>query len=164
MNVFRFFALPVIAIVLAMLFSGCGGGEDDYSRVSSASFEQTASAGSLTIPAGETQASASIVSHSHQVGNRLTRVNIQAKISAARASAGATAGGTRWVLREGGTIIAQGPLSAAPTGGATTSATYEVAVTGGATVTIEITGHVNGPAGTVLQWDAASLSLTTSPV
>lgn len=164
MNVFRFFALPVIAVVLVMLFSGCGGGEDDYSRVSSASFEQQAPAGSLVIPAGQTAASVSIISTSHQVGNRLTRVNIAAKITTARASAGATAAGTRWVLREGGNIIAQGPLSAAPAGGATTSATYEVAVTGGATVTIEITGHVNGPAGTVLQWDAASLSMTTSPV
>lgn len=152
------------AVAASLMLIACGGGDDDYSRVSSASFEQQAAAGSLVIPAGQTAASVSIVSHSHQVGNRLTRVNIQAKITAARASAGATAGGTRWVLREGATVIAQGPLSAAPTGGATTSATYEVTVTGGATVTIEITGHVNGPAGAVLQWDAASLSMTTSPV
>jgi hypothetical protein len=164
MNVFRFFALPVVIIGLAMLFSGCGGGDDDYSRVSSASLEQSAKAGALVIPAGQTAASVSIVSASHQVGNKLTRVSIAAKITAARSSAGATAGGTRWVLREGGNIIAQGPLSGAPASGVTTSATYEVAVTGGATVTIEITGHVNGPAGTVLQWDEASLSMTTSPI
>lgn len=155
-------ASVVAPLLTVVLLTACGGGEDD-SPVSRASFEQTAPAGSLTVQAGQAEATASIHSVSHQVGNKLSRVSISAKITNARA-AGATAAGTRWVLREDGNVIAQGPLSAAPAAGATTSATYEINVTGGATVSIEITGHVTGPAGTVLQWDGATLSLSVAPV
>lgn len=154
----------IAAIAASLALAACGGGDDDASPVSKASFEQSAPAGTLIVPAGQTEASVSIATASHQVGNKLTRVAITAKITAARASATATAGGTRWAIRENGTIVAQGPLSAAPTAGASTSASYEITVTGGATVTIEITGHVNGPAGTVLQWDGASLGMSSAPV
>lgn len=156
-------ASVVAPLLTVILLTACGGG-DEASPVSKASIDQTAPPGTLVVPAGQTEASASIVTASYQVGNRLTRVNISAKINGARASVGATAGGTRWAIRENGTIVAQGPLTAAPAAGATASAAYELVVTGGATVTIEITGHVNGPAGTALQWDGAVLGMSSAPV
>lgn len=156
-------ASVVAPLLTVVLLTACGGGDDD-SPVSKASFEQTAPASSVTIQAGQTEATASIHSVSHQVGNKLSRVTISAKITNARASAAATSAGTRWVLRENGNIVAQGPLSAAPAAGASTSATYEINVTGGATVSIEITGFVAGPAGTALQWDGATLALSSAPV
>lgn len=159
-NLLASVAAPLLTVIV---LTACGGGGDD-SPVSKASFDQTAPAGSLTVQAGQTEAAGSIHSVSHQVGNKLSRVSISAKITNARSSAGATAAGTRWVLREDGNIVAQGPLSSAPAAGASTSATYEIAVTGGATVSIEITGHVTGPAGTTLQWDGATLSMAVSPV
>lgn len=155
-------ASVVAPLLTVVLLTACGGGEDD-SPVSRASFEQTAPSGSLTVQAGQTEATGTVHTVSHQVGNKLSRVTISAKITNARA-VGATTAGTRWVLRENGNIVAQGPLSAAPAAGASTSATYEINVTGGATVSIEITGFVTGPARTVLQWDGATLSMASAPV
>lgn len=160
-TIFRFFAVPVAAVALAVLFSGCGGGEDD-SPVSAAKYEQSVPAGALTVGAGQTDGAVSIIKLDHRVGNKLSRINIAASIKGAR-STGATAAGTRWVIRNGDEILAQGPLSTAPTGGASASTTHELAVTGGSHVSVEITGHVVG-AGAALQWDGASLSLSSTPL
>lgn len=160
-TIFRFFIAPVAAVALAVILTACGGGEDD-SPVSAAKYEQTAPAGALTVGAGQAEQSVSIIKLEHHVGNRISRISIAASIKGAR-STGAIAAGTRWIIRNGADVIAQGPLSTAPAGGAGGSTTHEVTVSGGSHVSVEITGSVSG-AGAVLQWDGASLSLASTPL
>lgn len=53
------------SILFGLFLTACGGG-DEASPVSKASIEQTAPAGTLVVPAGQTEASASIVTTSYQ--------------------------------------------------------------------------------------------------
>jgi hypothetical protein len=156
MNRYITAALAAIAIGL----TACGGGDD--SPISAAKYEQTAPAGALTVGAGQTEQSVSIIKLEHHVGNKISRISIGASITKAR-STGATSAGTRWIIRNGDDVIAQGPLSTAPAGGANGSTTHEVTVSGGSLISVEITGQVTG-AGAALQWDGATLTLSSTPL
>lgn len=150
----------IAALILAGLLAACGGGDD--SPISAANYSQTAPAGSLTTGALP-EASVTIIALEHNVGNKLSRLTITASVSNARSTGAPTAAGTRWVIRENGSAIAQGPLSTAPAGGSSGNTTHEVTVSGGRQVTVEITGHVTGP-GAAIQWDAATLALDSKPL
>ena len=157
MNRYIIAALSAIAIGL----TACGGGDDPPNIA--ASYTQTAPAGVLTVAAGQTEATTSLVLVEHQVGSKLTRITVTGEVVNAR-NTGATSASVRWVLREGSTVIAQGQLSAAPTAGAGGTTSHEVNVTGGAHVSAEIIGVVAGPAGSSLRWDSAKLSLSAAPL
>jgi len=161
MTILRFFGLPII-IALATLISGCGGSEDD-SLVAGANYEQRVPSGSLSVGPGESAKTGVIVGLQHQVGIKQSRVTIAASVTGAKASAAATAAGTRWAIRNGTSVIAQGSLSPAPAGGAIASTSYELVVSGGSLISVEITGNVAGP-GAVMQWDGASVSMTSTPL
>lgn len=151
-----------LALAVALSLAACGGG-DDAPPVSAASYSQSAPAGTIAVLPGQAEASASIVLLEHQVGKKISRIAVAASVSNARSSGSPTAAGIRWTLRENGAAIAQGPLSTAPALGAGGSTTHEVTVSGGSRVSIEITGHVSG-AGAAVRWDAASLSLSSTPL
>lgn len=154
-------AAPIVLVLLTMLFTGCGGGdgdaEDALRIVNASSYEQTASAGSLTIGVGERHAERQLVSVVHANSNpRIARVTMSAEGTKVQAVGAATRAGLRWEIRVAGLVRARGELPAGVAG----KTTYDIDIERGATVEVAVLAYVEsaGAAGAGVTWDAAKVT------
>jgi len=160
MTIFRFFALPIIIVVLAMLFAGCGGGDDPDEAlrvVNASSYEQTAGAGSLTVGVGERQAERQILSVVHvNTNERPARITMAAEGTKVQAVGAPTKAGLRWEIRVAGLVRAQGLIPAGVGG----KATYDIDIERGATAEVAVLAYIEstGAAGAGVTWDAAKVT------
>jgi hypothetical protein len=162
MTILRFLALPVLIVVLAILFSGCGGGHDDPDEalriVNSSTYEQTATAGALTVGVGEREAQRQVVSVVHaNTNDRPARITMAAESTRVQAVGTPTKAGLRWEIRVAGLVRAQGLMPAA---GGSGKVTYDIDIERGAVAEVAVVAYVEstGAAGAGVTWDAVKIT------
>lgn len=160
MTIVRFLALPLVLVLLAMLFTGCGGSDDPDEAlriVNSSTYEQAAGAGSLTLGVGERQAERELVSVVHaNTNDRPARITMAAEGTKVQAIGAPTKAGLRWEIRVAGQVRAQGLIPAGVGG----KATFDIDIERGTVAEVAVLAYIEstGAAGVGVTWDAAKVS------